>query len=318
MNGKNLALHFCTIASGNYLPLVKALWTSLQRQMPGVVLHALVTDGERLPGEEGLYQYGLADLQNVKFLDKIVHQYNAKNDYLRWALKPVFLCHLLQKHERVVYVDNDITFFAPAGFLFEQLKECSLLLTPHWFSQKPYPQPENFSTAFQIGLFNAGFIGASQAGITFLQWWAEACLYRMERAEGDGFYDDQRYLDMAPLLDPKTCIVRHLGCNVGSWNLHQNKRVNVGGEVKINGQFPIVFVHFNHETIKHITNGNDGLLRPYLAAYEKDVAATGHRLEHFVRSLPDWKQTTPLQNFVRRTRIRTRIKSWLFRLSQKL
>lgn len=311
--------HFCTIASGDYLPFVETLFLSLKRQTKDVSLHALITDDNfKNPEIEGLSIYSLYDLSGQDFVAEIIHKYKSNNNYVRWALKPVFLHYLVQKHETIVYVDNDICFFAPFEFLFQQLSSHSILLTPHWFSQKPFPHPENFETNFQIGLFNAGFLGASQHGSGFLKWWAEVCLYKMERNEKEGFYDDQRFLDMSWLVDEGTGIVRHRGCNVGSWNMHQNKRKKVGNEVRINGEFPVVFIHFNHETIKHILNGNDGQLQPYFDEYGQLFSSTGHRLENFIPLLEDWKPQSFTGLIFRKAKLRTRLKRLLFYLSEKL
>lgn len=311
--------HFCTIASGNYMPFVQTLFASLRRQGANVALHVLVTDGNfQDPGKEGLHIHQFSQIKNDLLIEKVIHQFKGNNNHLRWALKPVFLRYLLKDYETLIYVDNDICFFHPFQFLFEQLSDASILVTPHWFNMRPYPVPENFDTNFQIGLFNAGFIGASRQGMAFLEWWAEACLYRMERAEPEGFYDDQRFLDMCLLVDENAAIVRHPGCNIGSWNMHQNKRMKVDNKVLINGVFPVVFVHFNHETIRHILNGNDALLEPYLEEYKTYFAKTGFVLGDYITSLPDWSKQTAFQVIQRKTKIRTRIKSWLFQLSQKL
>ena len=311
--------HFCTIASGNYIPFVETLFASLQEQEVNASLHVLMTDVNfKDPSKEGLFVHALSQVKDDLLIDRIEHQYHANNNYLRWALKPVFLRYLLKEHEAVIYVDNDIFFFHSFHFLFEQLANASILLTPHWFNLRPYPNTENFNTNFQIGLFNAGFIGASRRGIPFLEWWAEACLYRMERNEQEGFYDDQRFLDMSLLVDENAAIVRHLGCNVGSWNMHQNKRVSTNGQAMINGKYPVVFVHFNHETIKHILNGNDAPLVPYLEEYRTFFKKTGYVLEDYISSLQDWSKQAPFQAIVRKTKIRTRFKNWLFQLSQKL
>ena len=154
--------HFCTIGSGNYLPFIKTLFHSLTMQDERVVLHALVTDGP-VPAstDERLLFYSIDRLLEEAHVRQVVDKYSYRNDYLRWALKPVFLLYLNKKFGKVIYVDNDIYFFKPFDFLFQELERYSILLTPHWCSFLPLPNEENFKTNFQIGLFNAGFVGAS-------------------------------------------------------------------------------------------------------------------------------------------------------------
>ena len=140
----------------------------------------------------------------------------------------------------------------------------------------------------------------------------------MERNDKEGLFDDQRYLDLVPIIDENARLLRHRGCNLGSWNMHQNKRSLVNNEVMINGTYPVVFVHFNHDTIWHILNGNDHLLQPYFEEYEKTFATTGNDLQTYIKSLKDWKDLDIVHKLKHKTLIRTRLKNWLFRLSQKL
>lgn len=311
--------HFCTIGSGNYLPFIETLYHSLQEQEEDVVLHALVTDGT-LPvvSHDKLRFYSIDQLMEEEYVREIVDKYSYRNDYMRWALKPVLLLYLNKKFGKVIYVDNDIYFFKKFDFLFDELNKHSILLTPHWCSFLPLPNEENFKTNFQIGLFNAGFVGASDNSSEILSWWTKACLYKMERNDKEGLFDDQRYLDLVPVIDENTGIVRHRGCNLGSWNMHQNKRALVNNEVLINGTYPVVFVHFNHDTIWHILNGNDKLLQPYFAKYENSFARTGNDLKSYIKTLVDWKNMDFVHKLKHKTLIRTRLKNWLFRLSQKL
>ena len=42
---------------------------------------------------------------------QIIDKYQNNQDKLRWALKPIFLKHLLNETNAVIYVDNDIYFY---------------------------------------------------------------------------------------------------------------------------------------------------------------------------------------------------------------
>jgi hypothetical protein len=264
----------------------------------------------------GLHFYATGDLK-VPEAGKVQEKYESQPDKLRWAMKPVFLNHLLQSEEKIIYVDNDIFFFATAHFIFEQLEQHSVLLTPHWFPENPYPESEHFLNTFQIGLYNAGFFACSRKALPTLHWWTHLCLFAMERNLPQGLFDDQRYLDAVPVINETAGIVRHRGCNIGSWNVHQNKRVRTGDEVLINGTFPVIFIHFNNETIKHIANGNDNMLLPYLDKYRKAFALTGKQLDHF-KEQASGVGFGPVQQIKRKVRLRTRVRNLLIHLSQKL
>ncbi len=64
-----------------------------------------------------------------------------------------------------------------------------------------------------------------------MQWWANACHFMMGPLIAQGIHDDQKYLDLLPVKFETTEILRHRGCNIGSWNFGQSKRVQVGDQV---------------------------------------------------------------------------------------
>lgn len=310
---------FCTIITNDYLPFAKALHHSLTALDPTAELQVLVVDGpENLAVEPGMKLYNAQSILSSPLAEKIYRKYSAMDrDSLRWALKPVFLNYLLEKgFSKLIYVDPDIFFAGDFSFLWEELDSKHILLTPHWTEPTPETDQENFLMSFRIGLFNAGFIGVNKKGSPALQWWAEACMYAIYKNEDKAMYDDQRWLDMMPVLFPETGIIRHKGCNLGSWNIHTNKRIVRNEQVLINGEYPVIFIHFNHETIKHILNGNDGALRPYFDEYQKLFGRED--LGNYVPKLNDWKNSNFFNQVKRKTKLRTRIKNWLFRLSQKL
>lgn len=309
--------HFCTVASPDYLPFAEALAGSLLQQQASVQLHVLVTDNVARTAKGVCVFYPLHRLQQSSVAERIVHKYAHENDALRWALKPVFLQYLLKQYGKIYYADNDLFFFSPFDFLFRMLDEHSLVLSPHWCSFDAENGDENFEMNFRLGLFNAGLVGVNKKAGGFLDWWGKACLHTMSREWSKGYFVDQRYLDAAPLLQPDTGIIRHLGCNIGSWNMHQNKRTKVDGNVRIGGRYPVVCIHFNGETIKHITNGNDALLLPYLKQFEEAVCSAGGNI-YRSKNIAALKNAPAGKRIKQRLRLRTRLKAWLLYLSKKL
>ncbi|MBK9568929.1 MAG: hypothetical protein IPO53_02675 [Chitinophagaceae bacterium] len=112
------------------------------------------------------------------------------------------------------------------------------------------------------GLFNAGFVGASKKGLPALKWWSGACHYKIDRQPELGIFVDQKYLDILPVEYPDIEILQHRGCNIACWNMDTNKRTICNGKLLINDKYEAVFIHFTHETIQQILNGNDYQLRP--------------------------------------------------------
>lgn len=310
---------FCTIISPDFVPFARCLHESLKRFQPEIDLHVLVVSEEPQGGNgEHVHFYALPDITSP-MAEGINHKYAGSTDNHRWSLKPVFMLHLLGKVEKLIYVDCDLFFFADYSFLFDALETQSVLLTPHFASTDPFLSEEKFMMNYLIGLYNAGFVGVSRAGIRALEWWATSCYYHMENAPAKGYFVDQRYLDMLPVIDEGASLVRHQGCNVGSWNTETFRRVvQPDGTVLINGRYPVVFIHFNHETIQQILNGNDRALRVYFDQYEQAFARTGFRLDGFIKSLNDWKKEGLFLRIKRRLSLRSRMKRLLFNWAKSI
>lgn len=260
--------HFCTISTTSHLYKTYALADSLRKVGHNFVLHVLVTDGPETLTHENCIFYGLKKLKGDTTGKQIEKKYSSHPDKLRWSMKPVFMLHLLRTvTDKVVYTDNDQYFYSDYMFLFQLLEQHSILLTPHYYKHSPNNEQNWLEANFKVGLYNAGFIGASIQGQDTLQWWAECCLYRCEKNMMRGLFDDQKYLDLIPVIDSKSLVLRHQGCNVAGWNTEYCKRSVLNGRVMINNSYPVVFIHFNAFTIREIEEERDKLLVPLYHEY---------------------------------------------------
>ena len=151
----------------------------------------------------------------------------------------------------------------------EDLKHHAVLITPHYYRFDPERNQAWLEGNFLSGLYNAGFIGVNQNAKEILEWWAKCCLYRCQKNSKKGLYVDQKFLDLFPIIEPSTKIVRQKGCNVAYWNLFQNERVLVNNEVLIKGIDPVIFIHYVPHTFQGICSGEDALLKPHLDKYCK-------------------------------------------------
>lgn len=309
---------FCTIITADFMPYAKALCSSLKEYGNGR-LEIMVIDNNNLIASDNYAIYHLQDIENDKLFSEIQKKYAHTNaDHFRWSLKPVFISFLLKKgFEKVIYVDPDMFFVSDYSFLFQQLDSASVILTPHWRNADPLANEDNFISLFKDGLYNAGFIGASQKGLKAILWWAEVCHYKMERNLVKGFFDDQRYLDVMPVMFESTEIVRHQGCNLSYWNMTTCKREIVNGQVMINKLFEPVFIHFTKETVLNISNRNDYLLKPFLDKYEKALKAEGVELNNLWKDFNRAKYKTLFYKTKHAIRLRTRIKRFLFLIAEK-
>lgn len=314
---------FCTIVSRDYLPYAKAVQASLRCYDAGHILQVLVTDvteDDAPANEEGLQIWTIQDLANSETFQKLYKKYGHRQaaDEFRWALKPVFLAYLLNSgFEKVIYVDADVYFFSSPQFLFDQLEVSSVLLSPHWRSIDPILFEDLFAL-LKDGYFNAGFIGANRNGINALGWWTDACTAKMEKSVTLGLYDDQKYLDLMPHEFIGVQVLQHRGCNLAYWNLESNLRQLHNGKLLINGEFEPVFVHFTAATIEHISNGNDGLLRPLLQIYLTELEQQGLPAAQLLQMKGHEKKKTLVASVKHKLLLRTRLKRFLYRLSENL
>ncbi|MDD3877504.1 MAG: glycosyltransferase [Bacteroidales bacterium] len=267
----------CSITTPDHLPHTLALRDSVLKNCPDTDFCILITEDKvssNVESKGNTFYFSLDEVKNAYIAPKIIKKYKNSADKLRWCLKPVFMHFLLsqEKYEQIIYADNDIFFFNDFSFLFEALITDNVFLCPHWRCNHPHKNTNWFLVNFTDGFYNAGFIGANADGIKMLEWWADVCLFKCAKVLRKGLFDDQKYLDFVPLLFEKTAVIKHRGCNVAYWNQIENARVLCGTDVLINGQWPIVCVHFSKNLIKSIISGKDPLLKDFLNRYNESLA----------------------------------------------
>src|SRR5690606_33162599 len=127
---------------------------------------------------QGVRRYAIEDLSRMALLRPIVDKYEREDpDKLRWSLKSVFISFLLgEGYDKVIFTDPDTWYCSDYAFLFQELDNYNVILTPHWRNHNPTVDKLNFDLLFVGGLFNAGFFGANAKAIPVLDWWATACL----------------------------------------------------------------------------------------------------------------------------------------------
>lgn len=266
--------HFCTIITGDHLFKARALFDSLYALDNTVHLHILSIDEcPNFPKQSNLSLYYPKQLFQIANAESILLKYKGRNDKLRWSFKPVFLQFLLQQEiNKVIYMDTDTYFFGAFDFLFELLNQHNTLLSPHHYSRNSTKEQNWFEANFRVGLYNAGFIAVNTNALPLMNWWAGCCLYRCEKNPLRGTFDDQRYLDLLPIMDSNVHILRHLGCNIADWNREEIPRsLSPDGSVLFSGLYSLIFIHFNYTTIRAIVQGREPLLKPHLEQYFQNL-----------------------------------------------
>ena len=271
----------CTVITSDYLVQALSLHNSAAR-FSDFDFFVLVADHHFSPEKFSRTKTGLSGTATLLCLDDIScpRRDYINEDSLRWALKSSLMIHLLEKlkYDAVIFADNDLCFFQSCDFLFDALRHHSVILTPHWRPIEPSLNEIQFRNNFLHGLYNAGFIGACSKGLPALRWWQQACLYRCEKNESEGFYVDQRYLDIMPVHFDNVHIIKHKGCNVAEWNMEHLPRIMHEGKLFAEN-WPVVFIHFTGITIERIRTG----MEPELARYYQEYLRIINQAEQFIQ-----------------------------------
>ena len=314
---------FSTIITADYFPKAVVLYKSLKSFDKNVLLNILIADTKEINPQinsEGIKLSSIKQLVNHSLVKELYEKYAHINlDYFRWSLKSVFTNYLLQSgYDKIIYVDCDMFFVNNYNFLFDHLDNDDILLIPNWNNTNPLDNQSAFLSNFTSGMFSAGFFGVNKNALAAMDWWANACHFMMGEHIEEGVNDDQRYLDMFPVLFEKTKIIRHRGCNIGAWNYEESKRVLVNGELLINGKYPVIFIHFDEMLVSTILKGHDKLLLPYLEQYRNTFESLGYQLDKFLPAYTIYRNPDALMKIKWKLKIKTRFKRWLYKIAGSL
>lgn len=239
-------LTFCTILCKNYLAQARVLAASLRRHHPESRLKVLVVDATQdWDGTNEPFEILRLEALSLPNLSDLCFQYFLWE--LATAVKPRFLKFLI-KHgaEKLVYLDPDIVVYHPLKPVESWLETSSILLTPHVTQPCAEGDPLRDRDLLLYGTYNLGFI-ALRAGATtqrFLDWWDEK-LERGCRADpANGYFVDQRWLDLAPAYFEGVRAIREPGFNVAFWNLPYQPLHWKGSSPWVQSS-PCYFFHFS-------------------------------------------------------------------------
>lgn len=288
MAGKPLMskIAVCSICSKNYFAHARVLFQSIKSQHPDWDCHFLLADepDDAFKSVEESFSIITARDLGIPSFVRMAFRYDVIE--LNVALKPFLIRHLLTLgYERVIYFDVDIRVFSKLTPIIDALDSASIVITPHITTPLPKDVPAMREDSFlKNGTYNLGFIAVSLCDETraFLDWWAEHCLARCLREPETGLFVDQKWINLVPGLYPHVNILRHLGCNMAYWNLHERRLI----DTMVNGKEPLIFFHYSGVEISAVSDISKYQKsfslqsRPDLMAvfqdYQKAVLAAGH------------------------------------------
>ena len=175
----------------------------------------------------------------------------------------------LKKIEKIIYFDLDLWFKSSIELVIQECAGHPISFCPTTLSEYPrdgcFPDARSYRLS---GLYNAGFMILERGEETnaFLNWWQQWLMNYCRFDTNNGFFGDQRFLDIVPLFFPMTKIIRDIGCNVAYWNIHERTLGKNENQYLIN-TVPLRFFHlsgFNLKDEKRLSKTNDN--RSYLEA----------------------------------------------------
>jgi hypothetical protein len=282
----------CTIVSPNYLAYARTLSASYLAKHPGhrffVLIVADLPLSDRKVFEDDtftpvlLMELGLENLKAEGMKYDILE--------LNTNVKPTFMKYLLETHqmEKLVYLDPDIFVYAPLTPVFEALDSANAVLTPHITTPVDDGKRPNEQDHLYNGTYNLGFIAVSRGGEAerILSWWERCCLDNGFSEGRTGLFVDQKWMNLAPGLFDGVTILRHPGCNMAYWNLHERHLTpDTDGSYRVNGNAPLCFFHFSGIVVSDpamLSKNTDRFtladrpdLQELFAAYKAAVLANG-------------------------------------------
>jgi hypothetical protein len=271
----------CTIVSLNYLPFARTLCESYLQHHPEHTFYVLLVD--RLPLELDLtheaFELVLVDDLGIPNFESIAFKYDILE--LNTDVKPTFLKSLLARGiDELIYFDPDILICSPVDVIFEALTAHAIVLTPHCTSPNE-ESPNGEAILLYSGVFNLGFVAVSKVAEAqrFLSWWEHRCLTLGYVERQNGLFVDQKWINLVPCYFDSVRIMKHPGCNVAYWNLHERTLDKIRGSWFVNGQEPLIFYHFSGVSVdggNTISKGYDQfdlVTRPDLAELFVDYRA---------------------------------------------
>src|SRR6266536_840118 len=268
----------CTIVSANYLAYARTLCDSFLQFHPEHKFYVLLVD--RLPdgvdARKENFELLLVEELGIPNFHSVAFQYDILE--LNTNVKPTFLKTLLDRGvDQLIYFDPDILICGKVDPIFELLNSHGIVLTPHCMRPNEN-SPSDEVSLLVVGVFNLGFIAVSKSDevMRFLQWWEHRCLTLGYVDRWGGLFVDQKWINLAPCYFDSVHVLKHAGCNVAYWNLHERRLVKEHASWVVNQDVPLLFFHFSGvsvdggERISKFSDQFDLVSRPELAGLFAD------------------------------------------------
>ena len=241
----------CTIVSPNYHPYARTLCSSFKACHPGVAFFVLIV-ADLSPDAKWMFEgfgYTPVLLSEIALEDQRREAMKYDILELNTNVKPTFLKYLFTKREcqEVIFLDPDIFVYSQLTPVFDALQIANAVLTPHLTAPVNDGKIPSEQEILYNGTFNLGFIALRRSAETarLLDWWEERCLHLAFSEGRTGLFVDQKWMNLAPGLFNGIVILRHPGCNMAFWNLHERSLQETTSGYHLGDGSPLCFFHFS-------------------------------------------------------------------------
>lgn len=244
-------IYACTATAMNYLPKIKMMCGSIKKHHPELSVQMAVAD--KIPDWFRKEDYSIDNVISMEELpipnkNSWIFDHNVTE--LCTAIKPFMLNRVMDNSdcEGVLFFDPDMVLFSRLDDLLKELKNNSIILTPHQTrpEQSAEAIKDNEMCSLRYGMYNLGFIGVRKddQGRAFLKWWSERLYHYCKGALDQGIWMDQKWVDFAPAYFSGVKIIQESRFNVAPWNITTRKATGQAPDkVLIDGK-PLGFYHF--------------------------------------------------------------------------
>lgn len=223
-----------TICSRNYLGQALTLRQSVLRHNPNFDFYLFLADE---PGD--IAQPWIIPLSNDIVPDWRTMAFKYDVIEFNTCIKPFCIEYLFkQGYEHVLYIDPDIYLFDSLDSVVDNLKEHSIVLTPHRIQMmEEVGGYVNDVAISQNGIFNLGFcaIKNNEVGNRIVKWWQKRLSQYCYNEAREGLAVDQKWMDFIPAYFPDDAYISHdPGLNFAIWNINEREVTFIDGKPYVN------------------------------------------------------------------------------------
>ena len=245
-----MKLNFCTLFNSSYLSRGLAMYESLLKHCDDFHLYIYAFDDvcyNYLKNQDfkHLTVISLKEFENEELLR--IKPNRSAGEYC-WTCASSTIHHAITNFglSHCTYIDADMLFYSNPRVLIDEMKDKSVLITSHRYTQgydKSIEKHGKYCVQFMT-------FKNTPEGIAVLNWWKDACIDWCYARVENGKFGDQKYIDEFTTRFTGIHELEHLGGGVAPWNVEQYKFMKqgekiIGNEIATGKNFELVFYHFH-------------------------------------------------------------------------